>query len=252
MYIYYGKFNWLDKAINECFVIVFPAGLALNDPVSAYWQWTKSDTPGQNKINSSQHGIITGVSKTSPDEYRISCTLGNYSFDGVVAQNFSSLNATIRNPTGDSTTSNLALQYSSTLKVPSTAVYTGKLNWLTHAKEEMITLVIPAGVTVGAPVSLYYQWTVDNAGNQKRNFASNAVFTSVNTASNGDVTGILGSNWYYTFEVTVKKGGQDVVLRMTDPQGKRDAKAPYNLKQIDFRSLGTKKVRTNGCHDSTN
>ncbi len=38
MFIYNGKLNWLNYASNETIIIVFPAGFALNDPVSAYWQ----------------------------------------------------------------------------------------------------------------------------------------------------------------------------------------------------------------------
>ena len=44
MFIYNGKFNWAGKtaasASNETITVVFPAGFALNDPVSAYWQWS--------------------------------------------------------------------------------------------------------------------------------------------------------------------------------------------------------------------
>ena len=40
MFIYNGKFTWLNYASNETITVVFPAGFALNDPVSAYWQWS--------------------------------------------------------------------------------------------------------------------------------------------------------------------------------------------------------------------
>ena len=53
MLIYNGKLNWYDYAIDETITIVFPAGLALNDPVCAYWQWTK-DGAGNKKTNSTQ------------------------------------------------------------------------------------------------------------------------------------------------------------------------------------------------------
>ena len=48
MFIYNGKFNWLDYASDETITVVFPAGFALNDPVSAYWQWTV-DAQGNKK-----------------------------------------------------------------------------------------------------------------------------------------------------------------------------------------------------------
>ena len=40
MFIYNGKFNWPDYASNETITIIFPAGFSLNDPVSAFWQWS--------------------------------------------------------------------------------------------------------------------------------------------------------------------------------------------------------------------
>ena len=48
MFIYNGKFNWLNYASNETITFVFPAGFALNDPVSAFWQWTV-DAQGNKK-----------------------------------------------------------------------------------------------------------------------------------------------------------------------------------------------------------
>lgn len=36
MYVFNGKLNWFEAASNECFTLVFPAGFALNDPVSAH------------------------------------------------------------------------------------------------------------------------------------------------------------------------------------------------------------------------
>ena len=48
MFIYNGKFNWLEYASNETITVVFPTGFALNDPVSAYWQWTV-DAQGNKK-----------------------------------------------------------------------------------------------------------------------------------------------------------------------------------------------------------
>ncbi|KAM5542423.1 hypothetical protein V8D89_003882 [Ganoderma adspersum] len=35
-----GKLNWFQYASNETITVVFPTGFALNDPVSAHWQWT--------------------------------------------------------------------------------------------------------------------------------------------------------------------------------------------------------------------
>ena len=53
MFIYNGKFNWSSgetTASNEMITMVFPVGFALNDPVSAYWQWS-TDTLADKKTS---------------------------------------------------------------------------------------------------------------------------------------------------------------------------------------------------------
>ena len=50
MFIYNGKFNWLQYASNETITVVFSDAFALNDPVSTYWQWTV-DGAGNKKAN---------------------------------------------------------------------------------------------------------------------------------------------------------------------------------------------------------
>lgn len=50
MFIYNGKFNWLPYAENETITVVAPAGFALKDPISAYWQWSV-DAQGNKKEN---------------------------------------------------------------------------------------------------------------------------------------------------------------------------------------------------------
>ena len=50
MFIYNGKFT-CQNASNETITVVFPAGFELNDPVSAYWQWS-NDPKLENKKTS--------------------------------------------------------------------------------------------------------------------------------------------------------------------------------------------------------
>ena len=46
MFIYNGKFNWGDQAVNETITVVFPASFAVNDPVSVFFQWSKDPVVG--------------------------------------------------------------------------------------------------------------------------------------------------------------------------------------------------------------
>ncbi|EEB97796.1 hypothetical protein MPER_02814 [Moniliophthora perniciosa FA553] len=147
MYIYTGKLNWLQLAVNESITIVVPAGFALNDPICAYWQWTVT-TQGQKKVNACFSTVIDNVSKTG-DKYQVDFTFGGaWSFNAIVASDFNTFTATMRNPKGDrSKPMALARQYGNPGQVPSTSVYTGKLNWAKNAQNELVTLVIPGDVS---------------------------------------------------------------------------------------------------------
>ena len=147
------------------------------------------------------------------------------------------------NPKGDrSSPLTLARQYGDLARVPSTAVYTGKLNWFNYAENEMVALVVPKSVSNGAPVGLYYQWTVDGAGVKNSNHAVNATFRDVTTSADGGTKGTFDDG-YYTFEATVLSNQQDVTIRMSN----RDSDVSTSrLNQTDFRGLGTKKAR--GTH----
>jgi hypothetical protein len=51
MYIYSGKFDWPQYAVNENITIVFPGCLSPGDAVCGYWQWSV-DSNGKEKANS--------------------------------------------------------------------------------------------------------------------------------------------------------------------------------------------------------
>ncbi|KAI0667597.1 hypothetical protein C8Q78DRAFT_312143 [Trametes maxima] len=238
MYVFNGKFNWLDYAENENITVVVPVGFALNDPICAYWQWT-DDGEGNKKVNKSQVGVISSVAN-SVDGYHIGFTFENYyRFDATFSDDRSSLTFTISSPEGNlSDPFTLPLQYGDASSIPSTSVYTGKLNWLTYAYDEMVTLVVPSGVFDGAPVGLYHQWTVSKEGDAKRNHSVNSTFRAVTVGNNGDVTGTFDDG-YYTFEVTIPDGGQGAHIYMSKSSGENTS---VSLTQADFRGLGTKKA----------
>ena len=260
MFIFNGKFDWSNNALNETITFVFPAGFALNDPVSAYWQWSV-DAEGNSKSNvtqvsytvptnlqtklmkrpspGGQSGIIGGVTKGAND-YTVHVSYDHYSFDVALAADSKSIDIIMRNPSGEHAGPfKLSAVRIDAARVPSTVVYTGKLNWLSYAKDEMITLVVPGGVSEGAFFGLYHQWTVDAGGNKKANHAVNGAFQDVKADLAGHVTATFRAS-YYTYDFIFD--GQRGSLTLSNPSGHKSEGNTFV--QTDFRSLGVKKVRT--------
>ena len=90
---------------------------------------------------------------------------------------------------------------------------------------------------------LSHQLTEDGAGRPKPKNAVNGTMTVINAEANGKVSAEFDGE-YYTYDFTARKASNDLVLSMTNPAGQRDAKAPYDLHQTDFRDLRKKKVGT--------
>ncbi|KAF8186599.1 hypothetical protein K438DRAFT_1835903 [Mycena galopus ATCC 62051] len=239
MYVYVGKLNWFECAQNECITVVFPAGFALMDPVCAYWQWTV-DATGNAKSNCTQEAFITSVTNTA-DQYHLRFPFSYYAFEGSVSADFSSLFLRMSNPQGEWQDVSLSLLRGDAARRARASAFTGKLHWFQHSLNEMVTLVIPGEVANGEPVILSHQWTKDGAGNLKANHTVSGTLRTVNVRSNGDLSATFDDG-YYTFDFTLRRGYNDVVLSMSNPSGEHDSRAPYNLKQTDFRTFHKKKA----------
>ncbi|ROW13089.1 hypothetical protein VPNG_05919 [Cytospora leucostoma] len=239
MYVYVGKLNWYDYAKDECITVVFPAGFAVNDPVCAYWQWTV-DASGNEKINTVHLGLITSVTKTAR-EYRVRFPFDYYAFEGVVATGLEALSLTMSKPSGEKSNVSLSLKYGDPVRVPTTSVLTGKLHWFEYSENEMATLVIPGEVASGKPVILSHQWTKDGQKNAKTNHTVSGTITAVQHESDGSVSAKFDDG-YYTYDFTVAKAGTTLYLDMANPSNEHDSKAPYHLKQTDFRDASKKKA----------
>lgn len=214
MYIYVGKLNWFGYAENECITIVFPAGFALKDPVCTRWQWTV-DSNDNKKSNNTEGAFISSVTKTN-SEYRLRIQFNYYAFEGTVSNNFKSLSLTMSNPQGETASFSLLLQLGDAVRVPSVSVFTGKINWYQHIENEMVTLIIVGDVDEDKRVFLSSQWTIDSGGNYKTNYTVNGKMTAVNLQSNGNWSARF-SDGYYTFDFTVDKANNNLVLSMTNP-----------------------------------
>lgn len=245
MYIYVGKLTWKPLAINECITTVFPASFALKDPVCAYWQWTVTAT-GVRKQNVTLQAFISSVTKTN-SEYRLSFDFGDYAVEGIVSTDFSSLTLMMLNSSGGTAAVLLQLVHGDPVRVPSTSIFTGKLNWFQYSQDEMVTVVIPGDVANREPVVLIHQWNRDAAGIDKPNHIVKGTMTAASIAPNGDLSARFTNftrDLKYEFVVRKGRASDDLVLSMNNTAGDRDLSAPYNLDQIDFRDLRTKKVRT--------
>lgn len=216
MFIYNGKFNWLNYASNETITVVFPAGFALNDPVSAYWQWS-ADALVNKKASVASSGVVNSVTTTADGYSRIHFSFGYYTFDATVTADNKTLSVTMRNPKGDTSGPfDLAAMHINPTSIPSTVVYTGALEWYSYAKGELTTLVVPYGVAEGAFFGLYHQWTVDAKGVEKANAPVNGVFQDVKYGADGTVTAAFKTGYYsYSFTFSGKEGS----FVLSNPKG---------------------------------
>jgi len=213
MLIFHGKLTLLPHADNETITMVFLSRFQLNDQVSVHWQWSKHPEGGGERSCMSLACIITAVERVTGD-YRIKFSAGpedkhDYSFNGVVAKD-NKLTATMRNWAG---------KYSKTLYMggphdglsdipyPHFTIYVGKLNYHVWSQGEMMTLVLPAGVSTGAPVGLFYQWTT-TATNPPVPKANRGLLTTFKStvSADGVIKGIFID--YYTYEFTILNDGE--------------------------------------------
>ncbi|PIL37640.1 hypothetical protein GSI_01334 [Ganoderma sinense ZZ0214-1] len=217
MFIYNGKFNWFQGAQNETITLVFPAGFALNDPVSAYWQWT-NDAIVNKKASVSSSGVINSHTVTADGYDRIHFSFGYYTFDVTLTADFKTLTMTIRSQATTSGPFDLAVTHINPANIRSTTVYTGSLEWFSYAKGEMTTLVVPYGVTEGAFFGLYHQWTVNAEGVEKANARINGAFQNVEYHADGSTTAVYKANYYtYTFTFNGKAGS----FVLSNPKGEK-------------------------------
>ncbi|KAI1791099.1 hypothetical protein LXA43DRAFT_1013480 [Ganoderma leucocontextum] len=226
MFIYNGKFNWFNYASNETITIVFPAGFALNDPVSAYWQWTV-DAKDNKKASVAKSAVVQNVTTALDGSSSILFSFGYYHFDATVTADFKTLTVEMRNPKGDvSGPFDLGVTHVNPTNIPSTVVYTGRLGWYSYAKDEMTTLVVPYGVAEGNFFGLYHQWTVNAQGVEKANASINGVFQDVKIEADGRITAKFSASYYtYTFTFNGREGS----FVLSNPKGEKSGDNKFAL-----------------------
>jgi len=226
MYVYRGKLNWGNFAVNDALTIIFPGAFGHGEPVYACWQWTKITT-GATKVNVCAQGSINSVT-TVGDE----CKIGffyerNHRFDAVLAPDVKQITVTMSNKSNQrSSPTTLQHSYSVPSILPQSAkclVYTGKLSWLNYAADEMITVVVPNSFDWGEPICAYWQWTMNVKGVEKLNYDAVGFVDSSTKA--GKIT--FHTNKHYSFEGEVANTGDKLTLTMRNPKG--DISKPVHL-----------------------
>ena len=145
MFIFTGKFDWLQYSSNDTMTIVAPGVLDTDQPIWGFWQWTV-DAKGVSKPNVVQIGKATSVGKPAADGSRtIEFAFSYYSFKGTIGANAADLKINMYNPSGATSGPwTLPLFYSDSAQAVATRVYTGKLEWFQYAQDEMATLILPS------------------------------------------------------------------------------------------------------------
>ncbi|KAM5542451.1 hypothetical protein V8D89_003910 [Ganoderma adspersum] len=209
-FIYSGKLTF-DSAPSEMITVIFPKGFELSDPVIAFWSRSNDPKLDNKKTNVANYGFICTVAKASDGSTRrIRFSFDLYSFDGIVAADFQTLSLTMNDWMGSYLPFDLIATHVNVKNVPSGAVYTGSLTWRPHAKEEMVTIVVPYGVTKDAFFGLYHQWTRDPFNDTpQQNVAVNGRFQDVEVnSSDGCIIATYHEGGFkYRFKFNLNRDG---------------------------------------------
>lgn len=233
MYIYNGKMNWFNYAVNENFTIVMPSGFAVNAPICTFWQWTV-DAKGKEKANTVTTGHINSAYHLG-GEHKIGFFLDQYyTFEAQILDNGNKLVVTMSNNKGiASAPMTLTRSFANDSLSSAAQIYAGKLDWFQYAVNEMITVVLPSGIYSGATSCIFFQWTVDSSGNKKGN---KAIVTPLNGASitESGTASASTNDGYYTYTFEVPKIGDVLTLNMQNPKNEHDHSAPYKLARVMY------------------
>lgn len=262
MYSYNGKLDWFQLAVNEAVTIIFPAKIALNEPVSVFWKWTKlaSATTKWIHIHST---VINSIKLESDGKFRVGFTAedgGYFLFNCLVSPDYKTLKLTMSNTDDDAVeqAAPMNLHYKDHFHMPTCNIFAGTINWHQYAKDELVVIVFPEGlnyygVAKATPVLLYYQWTQTPTGNRKKvNVTINETLDESNMDDDdGDFMGEFADSddQNFTFVFVGNKKSKGLTLTMMDSNQKKDKKGDMKLLAADFRTTGNKKVSSSWLLD---
>ncbi|KAI7759946.1 hypothetical protein LZL87_010368 [Fusarium oxysporum] len=171
MFIYQGKLNWYNYAVDETFTIIFPKGVVrANDPVYIFTQWTK-DASGVEKAKFFQTILVQDL-KQLPKTTDVSFTLSGawYNYAITTEQNYSKIKVDMTSPSGGKASTALERHWQPQGEInPNAAlrIWAGSINWRENAVDEQAIFVLPEDYEDGKPIVSSWQWTKDGSGNAK-------------------------------------------------------------------------------------
>ncbi|KAG4258012.1 hypothetical protein FPRO03_02967 [Fusarium proliferatum] len=171
MFIYQGKLNWYNYAVDETFTIIFPKGVVrANDPIYIFTQWTK-DASGIEKSKFFQTILVQDL-KQLPKSTDVSFTLSGawYNYTITTEQNYSKIKVDMTSPSGGKASTALERHWQPQGEInPNAAlrIWAGSINWRENAVNEQAIFVLPEDYEDGKPIVSSWQWTKDGSGNAK-------------------------------------------------------------------------------------
>ncbi|KAH7265546.1 uncharacterized protein BKA55DRAFT_607531, partial [Fusarium redolens] len=171
MFIYQGKLNWYNYAVDETFTIIFPKGVVrANDPVYIFTQWTK-DAAGVEKAKFFQTIVVQDLKqlpKTTDVSFNLSGSWYNYAI--TTEQNYSKIKVDMTSPSGGKASITLERHWQPQGEInPDAAlrIWAGSIDWRENAVNEQAIFVLPEDYEDGKPIVSSWQWTKDGSGNAK-------------------------------------------------------------------------------------
>ncbi|KAH6873881.1 hypothetical protein B0T10DRAFT_553013 [Thelonectria olida] len=221
MFIYSGKLKWQKYAQDETFVIILPNGpVRVGDTAYFFSQWTV-DSKGVTKPNWFQSLVINKVSKTPSGDDTFTFAHHYYSWEITSQQVYDKLDVTMANPTNYKSTMTLdrIWQSEGDQSAGSARIWTGKINWVHFASNEMAIFIVPEGFGEGKPVLSLWQWTSDGSGKEKSPSFRNEVQKLEPGAGNGVK---FSYKSYYDLTCTWDEKTEKLAVHMKGPEADQD------------------------------
>ncbi|KAH7144206.1 hypothetical protein B0J13DRAFT_607620 [Dactylonectria estremocensis] len=215
MFVYSGKLKWLSYGVDETFVVVLPSGpVRVGDVAYSFTQWTV-DSKGVKKPNWFQNLVVDKVTKTATGDDTFAFKSHYYSFEATSKGGYAKLDLTMSKPGVKSLmTLDRIWQSDGAESTQPGRIWTGKINWLSYASDELAIFIAPEGLGEGKPILSLWQWTQDSAGNKKSPSFRQAVQKVDSSAPAGQVK--FSYHSYYDVACTWDEKTEKLAVKMTE------------------------------------
>ncbi|KAF4339481.1 hypothetical protein FBEOM_6602 [Fusarium beomiforme] len=202
MFVYQGKLNWCNYAVDETFVVILPNGpVRVGDSVYLFSQWTE-DSKGIKKGNFFMTFTVDSVTQKGATDVTFALKGSWYSFDITTKGGYENISVIMKNIQGVvSDPMPLKREWASEKALlGTTRIWTGKFKWMTFANNEPAIFIVPDGFGEGKPVLSTWQWTKASSGKTKE--PSFRVGTQTNVSGDGVTSFKFTYKSYYDITCT--------------------------------------------------